>query len=63
MLHDRTIFPRRERDEEDGILIFDLHPAKLLLRDDVLANKHKEMKPVQLQRSRPEYMHFDKDYF
>jgi len=56
--HDRAIFPRKDRNSR-GELVFDLHPAKLLLRQDVQANKHKVMKPKELQRTRAEYLEFD----
>jgi hypothetical protein len=61
--HDRSLFPRKLTDEE-GVPNFDLHPAKELLRADVKAEKHKQMKPIELWKSRPyEYMKFEEDYF
>jgi hypothetical protein len=61
--HDRLIFPRKLLDE-NGTPVFDLHPAKLLLREDVAEGKHLLMTPLQLWKSRPdEYMLFQEPFF
>jgi hypothetical protein len=57
MLH-----PRRMTDDR-GQLVFDFHPAKLLLRDDVANNRHVGLKPSQLWSKRDEYQEFDKHIF
>lgn len=41
-----------------GEPFWDTHPAKLLLREDVIAGKHIEMKPQSLHKTRPEYTAF-----
>ena len=46
-----------------GGLVFDLTPAKTLLRGDVAQKKHEEMTPQQLKASRPEYHQFSPDKF
>jgi hypothetical protein len=43
--------------------VFDLHPAKLLLRDDVANNRHVGLRPSQLWSKRDEYQEFDKRIF
>jgi hypothetical protein len=43
--------------------VFDLHPAKLLLHEDIKAGVHAEMKPSHFQGTRPEYEEFDRDIF
>jgi hypothetical protein len=40
--------------DENGTPVFDLHPAKLLLREDVAEGKHLLMTPLQLWKSRPD---------
>jgi len=60
--HDRALFPRQERNAR-GELVFDMHPAKALLRADVQAGRHLTMKPEDLQATREEYMEFDKVKF
>ena len=62
MEYDRTLFPRKKIDDK-GVLIFDLHPAKLLLREDVAEKRHKHMTPLQLWKSREEYQQFEQNYF
>ena len=62
LAHDRALFPRSLNNQK-GELVFDLHPAKLLLRVDVLEGKHLTMKPSELQQSKPAYMVFDKTIF
>ena len=51
--HDRTIHPRQLIDS-NGKVMFDLHPAKLQLREDVKNGLHNQMTPSQLQNSRME---------
>jgi hypothetical protein len=57
--HDRTLYPRQSHNER-GELVFDMHQAKLLLREDIKNNLHKTMyrTPKQLQASRAEYKPF-----
>jgi hypothetical protein len=62
MLHDRQLHPRQLKNHR-GELVFDLHPAKLLLREDIKAGTHAEMVPSQFQRTRAEYEEFDPDIF
>ena len=60
--HDRKLYPRQLKNSK-GELVFDLHPAKLLLRKDVAERKHLMMKPMELQETRPEYLLFDRRKF
>jgi hypothetical protein len=62
MLHDRKLHPRQLKNHR-GELVFDLHPAKLLLREDIKAGAHAEMVPSQFQGTRLEYEEFDRDIF
>jgi hypothetical protein len=62
MLHDRQLYPRQLKNHR-GELVFDLHPAKLLLRKDIKAGAHAEMAPSQFQGTRAEYQEFDRDIF
>jgi hypothetical protein len=62
MLHDRQQHPRQLKNHR-GELAFDLHPAKLLLREDIKAGAHVEMVPSKFQRTRAEYKEFDPDIF
>ncbi len=62
MLHDRQLHPRQLKNHR-GELVFDLHPAKLLLREDIKAGAHAEMVPSQFQGTRAEYEEFDRDIF
>ena len=56
--HDRNLYPGQLKNSK-GELVFDLHPAKLLLRKDVAERKHLMMKPMELQETRPECLLFD----
>ena len=56
--HNWKLCPRQLKNSK-GELVFDLHPAKLLLRKDVAERKHLMMKPMELQETRPEYLLFD----
>jgi len=60
--HDRKLFPRKEVDE-NGIPIFDLHPAKELLAEDVSNNKHEGITPDELRLTRVEYKKFPEKIF
>jgi hypothetical protein len=60
--HDRILFPQQLKNKR-GELVFDLHPAKQLLCADVLAGKHKQMTPGELQRTQLAYMQFEKTIF
>ena len=60
--HDRALFPRKLTNHR-GEPIFDLHPAKMLLRSDVAEGKHKVMKPLLLWQSRVEYQQFRLEIF
>ena len=55
--HDRRLHPRNTHNER-GERVFDMDPAKLLLREDVNNKVHERMKPQELWASRPEYMNF-----
>jgi hypothetical protein len=59
ILYERdTLMHARQDRNNRGELVFDLHPAKLLLRDDVERGEHEQMTPSDLQATRPEYMLF-----
>ena len=60
--HDRKLYPRQPKNSK-GELVFDLHPAKLLLKKDVAETKHLMMKPMELQATRPECLLFDRRKF
>ena len=60
--HDRALFPRKLTNSK-GELVFDLHPAKDLLRADIEKEKHKGKKPSELWASHSEYKQFDKGIF
>jgi hypothetical protein len=62
MSHDRELHPRQLKNHR-GELVFDLHPAKLLLREDIKAGAHAEMVPSQFQGTRAEHEEFDRDIF
>ena len=49
--------------DHNGDLIWDNHPAELLLREDVRNNMHKQMLPAALQRSRRDCWPFDPKVF
>lgn len=57
-VQDRLLFPRKTRNQK-GELVFDLHTAKSLLRDDVKNGLHKHLSPTAFQQLRQEYMEFD----
>jgi hypothetical protein len=62
MMNDRKLHPRQSRNDR-GELVFDLHPAKQLLREDIKAGAHVGMAPKQFQETRAEYQEFDRDIF
>ena len=62
LAHDRGLFPRQTENNR-GEIVFDLSPAKELLRADVAEGKHNRMTPSQLQHSRVEYHPFDSKKF
>ena len=62
LAHDRCLFPRQLVNDR-GELVFDLHPAKLLLHADVIAGKHLSMTPRELQLTNVSYQMFEPDIF
>jgi hypothetical protein len=46
LAHDRLLFPRQPTNER-GELVFDLHPAKRLLREDLRTQRHVGLTPSQ----------------
>jgi hypothetical protein len=61
-MHDRHIYPRQIRNSR-GDLVFDMSPAKMILREDVINGIHETMTPSELQRLRPEYADFKREVF
>jgi hypothetical protein len=61
-MHDRRLFPRQLANRR-GELVFDLHPAKLLLRAEILAGKHLTMTSRELQLTKVSYQIFEADIF
>jgi hypothetical protein len=59
LVQDRQLYPRQPYNER-GEPKFDMHPAKLLLREDIKNKVHltTHKAPRQLQNSRPEYLLF-----
>jgi hypothetical protein len=51
------VFPDQDRNNRDE-LVFDLHPAKLLLREIVESGENEQMTPSDFQATSPEYMLF-----
>ena len=62
LARDRLLYPRQTHNDR-GEPLFDLSVAKLLLREDVKANRHVTMKPSEFQRTRTEYMPFKPSIF
>jgi len=62
LAHDRTLYPR-ESSNQRGEPVFDLSPARELLRQDVSAGKHLNMSAANLQGTRAHYMTFRADVF
>jgi hypothetical protein len=59
---DKLMHTRQDRNNR-GELVFDLHPAKLLLREDVESGENERMTPSDFQGTRPEYMLFKPNKF
>ena len=57
LAHDGLLFPRSDVNDRSEP-VFDLSPAKLLLRGDVTAGLHNHMMPTELQNSQNEYRPF-----
>lgn len=57
LANDRLLYPRKTHNQR-GEPVFDLSPAKLLLRADVAAKRHEGIGPREFQQTRPEYMEF-----
>ena len=62
MNHDRQLCPRQPTNAR-GELVFDLHPAKALLREDIKNNRHIGIEPQQLQLTRTEHQAFNSNIF
>src|SRR6056300_952706 len=62
MKEQMLLYPRKLKNER-GELVFDLHPAKMMLRHDVRNGRHEKMTPGQLQDSRTIYKPFLKEIF
>jgi hypothetical protein len=62
LVHDRRLFPRSTENQRSEP-VFDLSPAKLLLRADVEEGKHNRMTPTELKNSRIEYHIFNANKF
>ena len=60
--NDRDLNPRQHIDTK-GRLVFDVHPAKLLLRQDVKDKLNENMSALELQLMRHEYQLFGLDHF
>jgi hypothetical protein len=60
--HDRLLFPRQPTNER-GELVFDLHPAKRLLRDDLRNQRHVGLTPKAFRLTRADYQEFDLEVF
>lgn len=59
---DRKLYPAKSK-RDDGSLLWDSHQAKLLLRKDVEAMKHKGMKPSTLRKTNDDYNKFSLSEF
>jgi hypothetical protein len=62
LAHDRQLFPRCDRNHR-GELVFDIHPAKEVLRKDIEDGNHKDLTPAQFQSTRTIYQLFDANIF
>ena len=60
--HDRLLHPRKSIDLR-GNLVFDMHPAKAMLRYDIKNGMHELMSAEELYESRTDYMEFDLKMF
>jgi len=54
---DRTLHPRKLRNAR-GELVFDLHPAKMILREVVANEGHLQMKPNALRETNAQFKDF-----
>ena len=63
-IRDRKLYPRQPKNER-GELVFDMTPAKMLLREDIKNKLHltKHKTARKLQKSRPEYQLFKPEKF
>jgi hypothetical protein len=59
---DKLMQIRQDRNNS-GEPVFDLHPAKLLLREDVKRGENEQMTRSDFQATRPGYMLFKPDKF
>ena len=62
LTHDRLLHPR-ETHNHRAEPVFDLSPAKELLREDVKNKLHSTMSSAELQATRPEYRGFKRSKF
>ena len=62
VMRSRFLFPRSGKDSS-GKFVFDMHPAKNLLRCDIEANFHVGKTPSQIQETRKEYGFWDNNFF
>ena len=60
--HDLRNFPRKPINQR-GELVFDLHPAKNLLREDIKRGRHVGKTPTELRSTRDEYRDFQLNIF
>ena len=58
----RLHFPRKTTTHK-GAPVFDIHPAKELLREDVKQGNHVGVSPSALRLTKDEYQEFDQDIF
>ena len=61
-LHDKKLFPRKERTSR-GDKFWDTHRASQYLHYDVKIGAILNMKPSDVQKTRPEYLEFSPLYF
>jgi len=59
---DQALFSRRTHNRR-GKLVFDVHPAKPKLQEDVKNKVHKNLTPSEFRLTRPEYQCFTLDEF
>lgn len=62
MERDRRLITRQYRNQR-GELVFDMHPAKSLLREDIKKGLHKNTTPFAFQQTRDEYQLFKTNIF
>ena len=61
-IHDRALNPRQTHDAK-GMPVFDMSPAKMLLRKDLQLERNKDTTASKLWRSRTEYQEFETRVF